>query len=189
MTTHSSLWPPSLSLPLNPGSFLLLMTGPRESESAPPGPVQRSLLWGTPSWGRFPCLVRRFWRWRAWTGEPFGTGGSHQTPEANVCTSGVSVSPGPKVKVSRRCQGQVHSPIHYVPLSFPSEKCAGWTEVASLCPISYQLSRWKSFLNSDPRALVSLVSLLAFSLIVYVAAQVSTPPGLDSWDSSTHPYP
>lgn len=36
MTTHSSLWPPSLSLPLNPGSFLLLMTGPRESESAPP---------------------------------------------------------------------------------------------------------------------------------------------------------
>lgn len=88
-----------------------------------------------------------------------------------------------------KVSGPGASPIHYVPLSFPSEKCADWTEVASLCPFSYQLSHWKSFLNSDPRALVSLVSLLAFSLIVYGAAQVSTPSGLDLWDGDMHSYP
>lgn len=65
MTTHSSLLPPSLSLPLSPGSFLFLMTGPRESESAPPVlsievfsgalPLRGvSLVWGHSFLGAFP---------------------------------------------------------------------------------------------------------------------------------------
>lgn len=100
MTTHSSLWSPNLSLPLNPGSFLLLMTGPRESESASPVLSKEIFPGALPLGGISLVWLWRICRWRAWAGDPSGTGGSHQTPEANICTSGVSVPPGPKVKVS-----------------------------------------------------------------------------------------
>lgn len=112
MTTHSSLWPPQPLPPTQPWFISAPYDWAQGVRVSFACPVQRSLPWGTPSWGRFTCLgalplggaslvwLWRIFRWRSWAGESSGTGGSHQTPEANVCTRGVSVPPGPKVKVS-----------------------------------------------------------------------------------------
>lgn len=52
-----------------------------------------------------------------------------------------------KFKSHQGVRARCTAPLNYIPLSFPNEKCASWTEVALLCPLFLPAATLEAFLE------------------------------------------